>query len=327
MSAARKCGGLARGQGRPTGGGPGISGDCSRFTTSEGWSGALRERAGRTSLSCLPQTPRASLACFPETANDPPPTDQILASFRETVGGRIDLNPEGVDRYVVSTPFVHDDGDRLEIVLRRDGGRWVLADEGCILMSVTFDTHEAAVHKGTRQRIIANTLGLFGVDDRDGQLVLPVPDDRFGDALFTFVQAILRIGHVLSREQLQSAFRKDLRAFVADSVAGDRLTFDWRDDELDPKGMYSADCRVEYARTTLFVFGPATDGATRDATVALLQYEQWGRPFRSLVIFEDLTRIGRRVLARLTNVCDRQYSSLGGNRERIRRFLAEGDDG
>ena len=116
----------------------------------------------------------------------------------------------------------------------------------------------------------------------------------------------------------------DLRAFLADSVAEDRLTFDWRDDDRDPEGTYRADCRIEYPRTPLFVFGIATDGRTRDATVTLLQYEKWGLPFRSLVIFEDQRQIGRNALARLTDVCDRQYSSLGGNEDRIRRFLADG---
>ncbi|MCY3809558.1 MAG: hypothetical protein OXG58_09090 [Gemmatimonadetes bacterium] len=128
----------------------------------------------------------------------------------------------------------------------------------------------------------------------------------------------------VSREQVRSAFREDLRAFLADSVAEDRLTFDWRDDDRDPKGIYRADCRVEYPRTPLFVFGLATDGRTRDATITLLQYEKWGLPFRSLVIFEDQRQIGRNALARLTDVCDRQYSSLGGNEDRIRRFLADG---
>ncbi|MYA65076.1 MAG: hypothetical protein F4139_01765 [Gemmatimonadetes bacterium] len=42
--------------------------------------------------------------------------------------------------------------------------------------------------------------------------------------LFTFVQVILGISDVLSHEQAQSAFRKDLRAFLADSVAEERLT-------------------------------------------------------------------------------------------------------
>ena len=95
-----------------------------------------------------------------------PPMDQIVASFRERVCRQIDLKPEGVERYVVSNPFVHDDGDCLEIVLRRDGDQWALVDEGCTFMRLTYDIDEVALHRGTRQKIIANTLGMFGVEDR-----------------------------------------------------------------------------------------------------------------------------------------------------------------
>ena len=44
--------------------------------------------------------------------------DGIVKSFRSTVCEEIDLVPEGLGRYVVSTPFEYDDGDCLEIVLR-----------------------------------------------------------------------------------------------------------------------------------------------------------------------------------------------------------------
>lgn len=39
--------------------------------------------------------------------------EQIVASFRARMCGEIDLLPEGVGRYVVANPFVHDDGDAL----------------------------------------------------------------------------------------------------------------------------------------------------------------------------------------------------------------------
>ena len=251
--------------------------------------------------------------------------DQIVAAFRERVCGEIDLLPEGLGRYVVSNPFVHDDGDCLEIVLRERDGEWVLADEGCTYMRLTYDIDGRDLHRGTRQKVIANALTAFGVEDRDGELVLPIPGEQFGDALFSFIQAILKINDVsyLAREHGLSPFRDDFRAFIAEVVPSDRLTFDWRHEQHDPKGIYTADCRIEHPRRPLIVFGLAGDGKTRDATIALLQYEKWMLLFKSLAVFEDQQTIGRNVLARFTNVCDHQYSSLSGNRDRIGGFLKD----
>ena len=86
------------------------------------------------------------------------------------------------------------------------------------------------------------------MEDQDGELVLPVPGERFGDALFSFIQAVLKINDVsyLSRERVRSTFREDFREFLAEIIPEDRLTLDWRHAEHDPKGIYAADCRVEH---------------------------------------------------------------------------------
>jgi hypothetical protein len=72
-----------------------------------------------------------------------------------------------------------------------------------------------------------------------------------------------------------------------------------------------------------YVFGVPNDDKTRDAMITLLQHERWGLSFRSLAIFEDLERINRKVLARFTDVIEKEFSSLGTNRERIKRYLKE----
>ena len=66
-----------------------------------------------------------------------------------------------------------------------------------------------------------------------------------------------------------------------------------------------------------------SDDRTRDATIALLKFEQWGLAFRSLGIFEDLEEINRKVLARFTDVCGKEFSSLAGNRDRIASHLQD----
>lgn len=61
----------------------------------------------------------------------------------------------------------------------------------------------------------------------------------------------------------------------------------------------------------------------RDATIAMLQFEKWGLAFRSLAIFEDQESINRKVLARFSDVCEKQLSSLVTNKDRIVRYLQE----
>lgn len=57
---------------------------------------------------------------------------------------------------------------------------------------------ERDLQRGTRQRIITNALSTFGVEDCEGELILPVEDELFGDALYAFVQASLKIIAVCS---------------------------------------------------------------------------------------------------------------------------------
>jgi len=66
-----------------------------------------------------------------------------------------------------------------------------------------------------------------------------------------------------------------------------------------------------------------TDDKTRDATITLLQFEKWGLTFRSPAIVEDQEQINRKVSARCSDVREKQFSSLGANRERIKRYLKE----
>ncbi len=250
-------------------------------------------------------------------------TGTIERDFRQKVSEKVRLAAEGMDRYRVFTPFMFEDGDHLAVVLKRDGDRWMLSDEGHTYMHLTYDLEERSFQEGTRGKIITSALSAFSVEDRSGELVLAVPEERYGDALYSFVQALLKISDVtfLSRERVRSTFVEDFRAFMAERVPEGRREFDWHDPNHDPEAKYAVDCRVNGMKRPLLVYALPNDTAVRDATIGLLQFERWGLRCRSMGLYEDQEQVNRKVVARFTDVCEKQFSSLALNRERIATYL------
>jgi hypothetical protein len=86
--------------------------------------------------------------------------------------------------------------------------------------------------------------------------------------------------------------------------------------------MYSVDCYINGRIEPTAIFALPNDAKVRDATITLLKFEQWNVPLRTVGVFEDQEDIGRAVLARFSDVCDKQFSSLNANRDRLRAYLA-----
>ena len=249
----------------------------------------------------------------------------IEQDFIDKVSAQISLSEDGKNRFRVLTPFQFEDGDELVIVLKQENQRWLLSDEAHTYRHLTYDIDEKLLYSGTRWKLISKALSMFDVEDRDGELILDVSDEGYGDALYDFVQALLKITDVsyLSRERVQSTFMADFYALLREKVAPGRMDFNWYDPERDPNGNYTVDCRIDGMPGPLFVCALANDDKTRDATIALHCFKEWEIEFNAIGIIKDEKATSRRVFERFRDVCKVNFTDISKNREVIGQYFAE----
>ncbi len=246
---------------------------------------------------------------------------EIAQTVQKLLGNQVEVLEEGQYRYPILTPFMMEDGDHYNIVLKgKEGGQsWTLTDEGHTLMHLSYWIDYDDLRKGNRQQVIERVLKQFGVENSDGELRLTASYSDLGAAIFTFLQAVTRVTDItyLSREQVRSTFKEDFRQFMRETVPEDRLTFDYHHPEYDRQRRYPVDVRINHSDPPIFVFAIGNDDRCRDVTISLHTYNSWGISYRSVAIFQDQEDISRDVLARFSDVADKQFASLYSSRAQI----------
>jgi hypothetical protein len=250
------------------------------------------------------------------------PPDLLQSQLASAVGGVVKVRAHDADVVRIEAPFTFADGDHLVIRLRQQGGAYEWTDLGHTLMHLSYDMDYEAIMSGKRGQLLESSLLRTGLQNRDGELVLVASDANLGESLLRFAQGLIHVSDLdyLSQERVRSTFVEDLLGLLEERFKG-RTQRDYHDPRHDPNGDYPVDLLVNHSRHPVAVFALLNDDRCRDATITLQQLRAWENPIFSTGVFEDQEKINRKVLARLSNACDKQFASLAGQEKEIAHYI------
>lgn len=251
--------------------------------------------------------------------------DEIIKQFKEKVCHSVELHQEGNARYNIFTPFEFGDGDSFVIILKKESNDWFLTDEGHTIMHLSYWIDEGKLLHGSYWKNIANTIKNFNLVEDDGELILRIDRDHFGDALFTYIQALMRIVDtiILKREKVISPFQKDLNACIVKRIVPEHLSIGWNDQIKDPKKVYPVDFRINGDITPILIFGLDTEIKVLRSAVTLRQFKLWGQKNFSIGIFEERSEINQKSADKFSDVSDKTYSEFYSNEDDFISYLEE----
>ena len=214
-------------------------------------------------------------------------------------------------------PLFHEDGDMMDIFLNvpKNGATSAasppekirVSDRGLTLMRLSY-TFE--IDTPNKEKIFRRILAENGVAEENGELFVEATPASLYTSLLQFSQAVSKVCNMryFKREVLASLFEEMLAGFIQEQLPRfrpsekilpipdrDDLEVDW---EFRPNGV------------PLYLFAIKDANRARLATISCLEFQRKNLKFKSIAVHEDMDKLGRKDRNRLTNACDKQFTSL-----------------
>ena len=226
---------------------------------------------------------------------------------------------------MLETPFSYPDGDRYPIYIRETPtGGIRLSDGGHTFMHLSYENEVDSFRKGTRGRLLDQILGETGLNEDEGEFYIETSLDGLAEAVFHLGQGITKVYDLvfLSRARVASTFYQDLFEMVTTIIPREKITQDY----IDPRMEQAEDYPIDYSipgktEDPLFIFGVPNRDKARLTTITLERLLRYEAQFDSILVFADQQDIGRKDLARLTNVGGEMVASLDAREDLERKIL------
>ena len=247
-----------------------------------------------------------------------------LELLREQFNSHVEVREKRPGILQLVAPLFHEDGDMMDIFLdmpkngTADTQKLRVSDHGLTLMrlSYTFD-----IDTPNKDRIFNRIIAENGVSESGGELFIEATPETLYTAILQFSQAVSKVCNMryFKREVLVSLFEEMLADFIQVALPRfnprqtilpipdrDDLEVDW---ELRPNGV------------PFYLFAVKDANRARLATISCLEFQRHDLKFKSIAVHEDMDKLPRKDRNRLTNACDKQFTSLNEFKDNAGRYF------
>jgi len=247
--------------------------------------------------------------------------DILFDRLREQFHQRIEIIEKRSGIYQLLIPFYHEDGDMIEMYVnseKSENGTIQLTDFGMSAMRLSYSYD---VDTENKEKIFHKMLSENGLQEENGILILYTSSEMLYQSILQFAQGIATICSMryFKREVIESLFYEMLDEFVVENLVKYKpqksvLPIEKRDD-------LEVDYQFQPNGKPLYLFAVKDSAKARIATISCLEFQKANLNFESIVVHEDFEKLSRKDRTRLTNVSDKQFTSLDDFKHNAVQYL------
>jgi len=243
---------------------------------------------------------------------------EILDAINKQFNQHASVKQKRPGIYQIFLPIYHEDGDMIDLFVRQEGKKYILSDYGLTLQRLAYTYDIDTEHK---EKVLQKIISENNLIDDDGNIGLETSAKSIFNDIMHITQSFAKIGSMgyFKREVIENMFYEILDEFVFNELIEFKPT----------KGYYPiserTDLQVDYKFTPnghdVFLFGVKDSTQAKLATICLLEFQKAKINYRGIVVNEDFNSLPKNDRTRLTNACDKQFTSIDEFKSSAKSFL------
>ncbi len=244
---------------------------------------------------------------------------EILEHITKDFNKQVSVVQKRPNVYQLYLPIFHEDGDMIDVfIIPKGKNKYQLCDYGLTIQRLAYSYD---IDTENKESILQKMLNENGLNETDGNISLDTTLETVFTDIMHITQAYAKIGSMryFKREVIESLFYEMLDDFIKSELL-----------EFNPKEKILPipnrdDLEVDYQFSPnghpVYLFGVKDVNKARLTTISCLEFQKANINFRGWVVNEDFEKLPRKDRSRLTNTCDKQFTSFDDFKSSVKDFL------